>query len=424
MSEQTSNTPAQLNLELETKKAVDLSQFAPSPKTELPAPTPTPSRLKWLLLFLTCCFLGLLIAGGLYARSIYQKVSISADTPTVVATPNPTPDPFRPQSFLLMGYGGGGHEGGKLTDTIMLAYIQPKLERVDLISIPRDLWVSFPVNGETESYWKLNAAYALGSDDRNYPNKLPQYTGAGGGGELAKYAVTKITGLPIDHYAVVDFYSFQKAIDVLGGITVDVERSFDDYKYPIAGEEDNTCEKTEEEVIAVTATLSGQKLEDEFPCRYEHLHFDAGPTVMDGETALKYVRSRHSAVEGGDFNRAARQRQLLLGVKEKVFTINFLPKAIPFINSLSNDFHTDLDLGNMTEILSKINEWKNYEIRMTALTTDNILQLGVSSNGQSILIPKAGQDNWPALQAWLQTQLSDQTGEPEATTSAENASQI
>ena len=224
-----------------------------------------------------------------------------------------------------------------------------------------------------------------------------------------------MTGLPIDHYAVVDFYSFRKAIDVLGGVDVKVENAFDDYHYPIEGEEDNTCDKSEEDIAGLTATMSGQLLEEQFPCRYEDLHFDAGVTHMDGETALKYVRSRHSATDGGDFNRAARQRQLILAVKAKVLSIGFLTKAIPFINSLSDDFHTDMDLATMTELFGKKDEWSSYKIKMTALTTDNVLKLGVSQNGQSILMPQAGQDNWPAIQTWLQQQLSNQ---PEASSSA------
>lgn len=417
---------------------IDLSKFAPGKtnhEVESGNETPTvsklekktaPNRLKLILAVLALVFLVCIVAGLTYAWSIYKKVNISTNPGTTgQQTPEATPDPYKPTSFLVMGYGGGGHEGGKLTDTMMVVYVQPKLERIDLISIPRDLWVSFPVNGDQESYWKINAAYALGSDDRNYPNKLPEYTGAGGGGELAKYAVTKVTGLPIDHYAVVDFYSFQEAIDVLDGINVDVERTFDDYKYPIEGEEDNSCGKSEEDIAAVSATMSGQKLEDEFPCRYEHLHFDAGSTEMDGETALKYVRSRHSATDGGDFNRAARQRQLILGVKEKVLSIGFLPKAIPFINSLSNDFHTNMDLATMTGLIGKRDEWSKYEIKMTALTTDNILKLGVSQNGQSILIPQSGQDTWPVLHDWIKQQISDLPPTPSsvATSSAQPTSQ-
>src|SRR5690606_22235607 len=145
------------------------------------------------------------------------------------------------------------------------------------------------------SHWKLNAAYQIGSSDKNYSRKLPQFTGAAGGGELAKYAVSKILGQPVQHFVALSFAGFTKSIDVLGGVQVRVNNTFDDYWYPIEGEEDNSCGRSEEDIAALTATLSGNLLEQSFPCRYEHLHFDAGVTPMDGETALKFVRSRHSA---------------------------------------------------------------------------------------------------------------------------------
>jgi len=413
---------------LEINPDIDLTQFTPE-QTSTPVEKRTPnqaaqkpeiSKSPQALSILSGLGLVIICVIGFFSYNIYSKIHTVSTPPAqqVSATPVPTPDPDRPISFLLMGYGGGGHQGGKLTDTIMLAYIEPKKEQISLISIPRDLWVSFPVDGETESYWKINAAYALGSDDRSYPRKLAQYTGPGGGGELAKYAMTKVTGLPIDHYGVVDFYSFKKGIDVLGGISVNVERSFSDPFYPIEGEENNTCQKSEEEIVALTATVSGQKLEQSFPCRFETLEFTTGKTLMDGATALKYIRSRHSATDGGDFNRAARQRQLIFGVKEKVFSLGFLPKIVPFISTVSQDFHTDLAVGDMTNLLNKTATWKDYDINTVALTTDTILKLSTSQNGQSILIPKDGQDNWESIQTWLQEQLNP----PLATNSAKTTS--
>ena len=70
---------------------------------------------------------------------------------------------------------------GKLTDTIMVAHVNPTAKRISLISIPRDTWVTFPVNGDEESAWKINAAYQIGSDDRGYPRKLQEYQGEAGG---------------------------------------------------------------------------------------------------------------------------------------------------------------------------------------------------------------------------------------------------
>lgn len=331
-------------------------------------------------------------------------------TPTNTATPKPHIDAFNqlePYTLLLLGYGGGTHEGGKLTDSMMLVDIVPEQKKVFLISIPRDLWMALPVNGTTSAYFKINAAYAIGADDRRYPNKPAQYTGAAGGGELAKYAVSTVTGIPVNNFLSLDFSGFAKSIDTLGGVDVKVERTLDDPSYPIEGKESDTCGKSPEEITAINATMSASLIETKqvFACRYEHLHFDPGITHMNGETALKYVRSRHAASDGGDFNRAARQRNLLVAVKQRVLSIGFLPKAIPFITSLTYDLQTDVPLDKMGEFAQYKETLSSYEIVNVALTDQNVLIQTHSPNGQDILEPKAGQDRFDTIRDWLQTQL-------------------
>jgi polyisoprenyl-teichoic acid--peptidoglycan teichoic acid transferase len=339
-------------------------------------------------------------------NQITVKPTINPDIQPSEASP-PPPDPLRPISILLMGYGGGNHAGGLLTDTMMIARINPREKTIHLISLPRDLWVGLPIERDGgESHWKINAAYAIGSDDDKYLHKPVQYTGEGGGGELAKYAVNKVLGIPIDHFVTLNFYGFERSIDVLGGVNVNVERTFDDFQYPIEGKENETCEKSEEELAAIAATSSAEQAEKLFPCRYEHLHFDRGINLMDGQTALKYVRSRHSAQDGGDFGRAARQRNLIQAVQERIFEVNFLPKAIPFVSTLRQNVQTDIDVTTMQEYISKYSEWKDYTLKSVALTDKNILMHGRSSNGQFIVIPQAGEDQWPAVHDWLMAELT------------------
>lgn len=351
----------------------------------------------------------LLIAGavGAFFLSRYNQVVV---TPNVSPTPQselePSPDPLKPFSVLLMGYGGGKHEGGKLTDTMMLAYVQPREQKVHLISLPRDLWVPLEVVEGEKSYWKLNAAYALGSDDKNYRYKPARFTGEAGGGQMAKEIVSTVTGLPVDYFVTINFASFVKSIDVLGGVDVRVERTFDDYEYPIEGEENNTCGKSEEEIAAITATVSGERAATFFPCRYEHLHFDRGVTHMDGETALKFVRSRHSAQDGNDFGRAARQRNLIVAVKNKVLAVNFIPKLIPFVSTLSTDLQTDISFSKMQEFLSLQSQLQAAEIESVALTNDNVFAFSRSQNGQFILVPKEGIDQWSGVHAFVQQSLT------------------
>ena len=182
-------------------------------------------------------------------------------------------------NFLALGIRGYDANDSDLTDTIIFASLDKKTKKATLISIPRDLWVN-------DLQAKVNAAYHYGGFD------------------LAKKTFAEILDQKIDYMVVVNFESFGKIVDVLGGVTVNVQKTFDDYKYPIAGKEDDLCD--------------GDR---EFKCRYEHLHFDAELQNMDGQTALKYVRSRNAeGEEGTDFSRTARQQQLILGLKQKIMT--------------------------------------------------------------------------------------------------------
>jgi LCP family protein required for cell wall assembly len=363
---------------------------------------------KVLLVFIGLNIL-LVIAAVFYGFKTYKKIVVVPNKPENNQTKvnpaiTPTPDPLRPYSILLMGYGGGSHDGGRLTDSIIVAKIDPKLRKVTLISIPRDLWVPIPTSPEDNKYFKINAAYAIGSDDRTYPHKSIEFTGKAGGGEMSKYVIGNIVGFPIDYFIALDFQGFVKTVDKLGGIQVNVQRKFDDYMYPIEENANNSCGKSDEEIKALTATMSGEKLEQQFSCRYEHLHFDTGLQTMDGITALKFARSRHSPQDGGDFNRAARQRLVIQSVKDKVISINFIPKIIPFINTLAGNMQTDIDLVKMQELISKSSELSQYKIESIALTDQNVLKLGTSSNGQSILIPKAGQDQWDQIHEFINNQ--------------------
>lgn len=340
----------------------------------------------------------------------YQQVYVRKNV-DYTQTPEPTPEPAKPRPFTmaLLGYGGGSHQGGKLTDSIIVAKIDKDQQKIALISVPRDLWIPLEVEPQTYSYWKINAAYAIGSDDKRYSRKPIQYTGDAGGGELAKKALETVVGFPVDHFLALDFLGFEKTIDVLSGVDVQVARTFDDLLYPIEGKEEDTCGKTPEQIEATIATLSGEKALPEFGCRFEQLHFDRGVTHMDGVTALKYVRSRHGDQDGGDFGRAARQRNLILAVKKRVLDIGFIPKIVPFISVISAHLKTDVSIRQIEEMLSQVDELKNYTVVNIALTDQNVLRFGLSADRQSILMPKAGQDNWDEVHNFIETELNKVT---------------
>lgn len=334
-----------------------------------------------------------------YSSVIVHKSSVKNLESSVMSTP--TPDPLRPYAILLMGYGGGTHDGGRLTDSIMVARVKPKNEKITLISIPRDLWVNLPLDGDNTVGYKLNAAYAIGGDDKKYPNKKIEFTGSAGGGEMSKYIIGKVLGFDIDYFIALDFQGFTKIIDNLGVVDVKILQAFDDPLYPIEGMEADLCNKTPEEISSTEATISALMFEQSFACRYESLHFDKGVVHMDGKTALKYARSRHSTIDGGDFNRANRQRQILLAVKEKVISLNLVYKIIPIINTLSRNLQTDIDLPQMQKFISQASTISQYKITSVALTDKDVLMQGRSPDHQMILLPKLGIDDFSQIHQFI-----------------------
>jgi LCP family protein required for cell wall assembly len=237
------------------------------------------ARIISIFLIVSVIFLG----GLLFRRPIQRLMSGLG-----VVAGKPLPQTDGRTNLVLLGAGGEGHQGPDLTDTIIFVSIKDETGEATLISIPRDLWIP-------SLRAKINAAYFYGFEKQ----------ATSGGLLLAKSAVSEVLNQPV-HFAVkIDFSTFAQAIDLLGGIDITVDRSFDDNQYPIAGKEDDPCDG-----------------DPEYKCRYEHLHFDAGPQHMNGATALKFVRSRHSTdpQEGTDFARNQRQEKVIAAIKSKLIS--------------------------------------------------------------------------------------------------------
>ncbi len=308
-------------------------------------------------------------------------------------------------SVVLLGYGGAGHDGGTLADVVMLATVNYKTKKVTLISIPRDLWIELPIRSDKKEYFKINMAHAIGVDDVRYGLKEPIYRGENGGGEMAKYAVETVTGIPVDYFVSVSFDGFKEAIDLLDGVNVSVPVSFEDHFYPVKGLENETCGFTDAEIDLFHRMYSGFELEKQFTCRYEHLVFTEGPMHMDGETALKFVRSRHSDTNGGDFARSQRQQALLTALEDKLLSLNVLNHPKQLVDTLSGTFRTDADLETIEEIISLLGDPEEYTVTTLNLSTDNVFVNSTSSEGAYILVPKAGIGNWDEVHEFVTTNL-------------------
>lgn len=280
-------------------------------------------------------------------------------------------------TFLLLGYGGAGHQGGYLSDVIQIIHLDFEKQKTVMISVPRDLWVKLP-NG-TEN--KINAAYSL--DRANNDNQAT----------IAKQMAETIIGFPIDYYIAVDFVGFQRIIgQELGGIDVQVSETLDDPWYPIEGEQLNTCGKTSEEIATLSTKYSGFELEKQFACRYEHLYFPAGTIHMEGGDTLKFVRSRHGSA-GGDFSRSKRQHEVLTAIKEKLFSLEGIDNIPAVFKEFADHTQTDLNAELAQQWWPLLKSTKTHQTIQINLSTDNVFVSGKSNQGAYIVQPKSTWQN-------------------------------
>lgn len=348
----------------------------------------------------------------------------------------PAPVEKTEYTFLLLGYGGPGHDGPYLTDSMMVAHVDLKKNTASLVSLPRDLWVKLPTKSGSDFHSKINSLYQMGMYEwKDFPDVKIKNTGTA---ELVKQAVQTVTGLTIDNVVTVDFAGFEKAVDALGGIDVTVTKTFDDYGYPVEGKENDLCGKdadfaqiekflkpgydeTEKEKLfkdkpELEAFFNSITTEDPpvsaFPCRYEHLHFDAGKVHMDGTTALKYVRSRHSLQDGSDFGRGARQQQFVKAIKDKLLNVSILARVFPLMDQLKNHISMDVSSDELKKFVAEAKDIASYRIINLHMSDTDYLKSSYSDYGGYILIPRSGADNWKEVQTMIQNGILEITPTP------------
>jgi LCP family protein required for cell wall assembly len=205
-----------------------------------------------------------------------------------------------------------------LTDTILVVSIGSIDKDVVLISIPRDLWVKWETDTGRETYSKVNAIYDYTTF---HGEKL-------GGIDNLTQTLNDVLGMPIHYYGVVTFDLFKEFVDILGGVDIEVDNSFTDYYYPVEGKENAPMEE-----------------------RYETISFTSGQQQMDGDTALKFARSRKGDNnEGTDFARSKRQQKVIMAVKNKALSAKTLLNPVKIkslFDSYSENVETNVDFATV-----------------------------------------------------------------------------
>ncbi len=282
-------------------------------------------------------------------------------------------------------------------DTILVASIGRIDNNLVLISIPRDLWVSSPVCGRC----KITEVYAYATINKS--ELTPE--------EAIQTAVEEVLDIPIHYYGVINFELFKDVINTLGGVKVNVDQAFDDYEYPQEGKEADLCGRTQEEVDMVVE--KGESLLSIVPCRYEHISFTVGMHEMDGETALKFARSRHGTNnEGTDFARSARQQKVIMAVKSKATSLGTLlnPKKVQELYALYKDtITTNVDFGTLQEFYLLSQKVDFAGVRTIVLDDRSAANEGgllyspvdtIYYGGKYVLLPRAG--NFSQVHAYVQ----------------------
>lgn len=323
---------------------------------------------------------GVLLRGFLAGRNIFRGGGNSA----ILNNQNVDPAQLKGEgdgrvNILLLGKGGEEQSSGPdLTDTIIIASIDPIAKEAALLSIPRDFWVKS--NGYQS---KINEVYANAKYAAldNYSFKERSTDQAKDAAEKAgidaiKRVVSDTMGVPVHYYATIDFAGFRKAIDTVGGIEIDV---------------------TEDMAVKETLWING---------RNYNLNVPEGRQQFDGMRALAFSRSRKTSARG-DFSRAERQRAVILGLKDKVLSTGTLANPLK-INQLISDFgdqvSTDFSVNEILRIYDLAKEIPGDKVASVGL--DEYV-IGDQISGLSVQVPKAGTFNYTEIQNYVRNIMRD-----------------
>jgi LCP family protein required for cell wall assembly len=265
-------------------------------------------------------------------------------------------------NILIMGLDARDWEAGNgppRTDSMMLFTYDPVTKTAGMLSIPRDLWVDIPGFGHN----KINAAYQLGEGAH-----LP-----GGGAGLAVKTVEQFLGITINYYAQIDFYAFVHFIDFIGGVKVDVPS---DIRVDIIGQSSSVA-GVAKDCTGNVYTSNGCTL------------IKSGRQVLSGDLALAYARARHTG--DGDYDRARRQQQVILAIRQQLMRDDVRSLLISHIfeiyQELSNGINTNMTLDEMMKLAFTLRNVDPSEITQDVISPPDFVIPDKSPDGLDILKP-------------------------------------
>ncbi len=275
-------------------------------------------------------------------------------------------------NVVVLGYGGAGHDGAYLSDSLMVMSLVPGDHATTLISVPRDIWVQVPPN--SGQYGKINTAFQDGMTN-GYGNFS---AGQMAGGLEAAAKVSDVTGLNVPYFMSINFQGFRALVDSLGGVDVTVPTAFT-ARYPINDD-------------------------PQINAGWKVIHFNAGPQHMTGEQAIEYARARYvlsPASEGSDFARSVRQQLLIHAIADRLRSPTAWPGFSNAMDALQKAIYTNLSLADLSAYVLKLDL---SHAKRIGLSNANVLTDSTSSDGQSILLPQNG--DWNAVKQYVSSGLA------------------
>ena len=229
-------------------------------------------------------------------------------------------------NVLLTGIDSAETRTTALTDTLLVASIDPETGDVALISFPRDI-SKFPLYDGRTFTGKINSFMTWA---RNHPKDFPD-------GPLTSLVkeIGYLLGAPIHYYAAVDLAGFRRMIDLVGGVTVNNPRAINDPRYD---------------------WLDGT----------HGFFMTAGKHKMNGRTALAYVRSRQGAGDS-DFSRARRQQQVLLALQKKLTSPENLPELPGILDAAGDTIRTNFPSDRVAEMIDLVQKVDTDHVRQVVL---------------------------------------------------------
>ncbi len=327
---------------------------------------PIPTLGRWtplitltgsLLAVLACSVVTGIVLRAMVVRDVFnpfREEGGSAGLIAMLATPNPDfmAEPVLENgedsrvTILLLGADTRPSEIGYRTptDSIMLLSVDREAQTAGILSIPRDLYVDIPGYGLD----RLNTAYVRG------------------GGELAMQTIENNLGVHVDYFVLVQFLAFTTLVDEIGGISIYVPYDIYDPEFPAE------CDSRGD-------------------CGFDPLYIPAGQQQMDGLTALRYARVRHIDT---DYERSRRQQQVLFAIRDRVVSLDALPRLVQrapaLYGALSDSLRTDMTLEQMIELAQLVNDIPRENIRSDVIDADYLTNY-LTPQGSQVLVPDTEQ---------------------------------